>query len=218
MNRVKEGVLNYFMLFGSVSTLLCCALPALLVSLGLGAVMAGLATNVPGLIWVSENKIGVFIFAGALLAVNGFLLWTNRNAPCPVDPQLRDACTRGRKASRRLYFFSLAVFAVGFFFAFLAPILSEAASPSVKTFSVKVTNQGFEPASLDVASGTDTTLEVTRTTDETCATEIQIPSLKIRKSLPLNTKVMIPMGILKKGEIRFGCGMNMMEAATINVK
>lgn len=126
MARFKEAALNYFMLFGSMSTLICCALPALLVSLGLGAVMAGLATNVPGLIWASENKLWVFMFAGGMLTLNGVLLWVNRNAPCPVDLKLREACTRGRKASLRLYLFSLGVFAIGFFFAFLAPILSNA--------------------------------------------------------------------------------------------
>ena len=119
----KDSVITYFTLFGSMSTLICCALPALLVSLGLGAVMAGLASNVPGLMWVSENKVGVFVFAGSMLALNGFLLWRNRNAPCPIDPKLRDACIKGRRTSKNVYFISLAVFATGFFFAFIAPTL-----------------------------------------------------------------------------------------------
>lgn len=119
MNRVA----NFLTLFTSVSTLLCCALPALLVSLGLGAVMAGLASNVPGLIWVSENKTTVFIFAGVLLLGNGFWMWLNRNAPCPVDPELRAACTSGRRMSKIIYFVSLGVFATGTFFAYIAPQL-----------------------------------------------------------------------------------------------
>lgn len=123
MSRIRESVLNYFMLFGSLGTLVCCALPALLVSLGLGAVMAGLASNVPGLVWVSENKMIVFAFAGGMLALNGLLLWTNRNAPCPIDPKLRDACIRGRAFSRNYYFVSLAIFLTGAFFAFIAPSL-----------------------------------------------------------------------------------------------
>ncbi len=123
MTRFKDSLLNYFMLFGSMSTLICCALPALLVSLGLGAVLAGLASNVPALIWISEHKIQVFVFSGAMLALNGFLLWKNRNAPCPIDPQLRDACISGRKTSRNIYLISLLIFAVGFFFAYVAPLL-----------------------------------------------------------------------------------------------
>lgn len=123
MSRIREALLNYFMLFGSLGTLLCCALPALLVSLGLGAVMAGLASNVPGLVWASENKTGVFAFAGAMLAINGFLMWRNRNAPCPIDLKMRDACIRGRKFSRNFYYVSLAIFLLGAVFAFIAPLL-----------------------------------------------------------------------------------------------
>ena len=114
---------SFLTLFTSMSTLLCCALPALLVSLGLGAVMANLASNVPGLIWISEHKIGVFIFGGSMLAVNGTWLWINRNAPCPIDPRLREACMSGRRMSKIIYFVSLGVFATGAFFAYVAPFL-----------------------------------------------------------------------------------------------
>ncbi len=119
MNRV----IHYFTLFGSLSTLICCALPALLVSLGLGAVLAGVASNIPALIWISEYKTQVFIAAGAMLALNGFILWKNRNAPCPIDPELRDACMSGRKFSRNMYLLSLGVFLVGFAFAYVLPFL-----------------------------------------------------------------------------------------------
>ena len=123
MNKVRESVVSYLTLFGSMSTLICCALPALLVSLGLGAVMAGLASNVPGLIWASENKAILFGLSGIMLAGNGLLLWTNRNAPCPIDPKLRDACIKGRKTSKVFYFISLFVFLIGFGFAYILPII-----------------------------------------------------------------------------------------------
>lgn len=124
MNKAKNSLLSYFTLFGSVGTLVCCALPALLVSLGLGAVMAGLASNVPGLIWASENKTGVFSFAAGMLALNGLLLWHNRNAPCPIDPQLRDACNNGRRNAKIIYSISLAVFVTGVLFAYVFPLLN----------------------------------------------------------------------------------------------
>jgi hypothetical protein len=119
MTKIKEGLINYLTLFSSLSTLICCALPALLVSLGLGAVLAGLASNVPGLIWISENKPAVFAAAGVMLTLNGAWLWYNRNAPCPIDPKLRDACIKGRKTSLILYFVSLSIYLIGFFFAFI---------------------------------------------------------------------------------------------------
>ncbi|WP_413561376.1 hypothetical protein [Bdellovibrio sp. HCB209] len=117
----KNSFISYLTLFSSAGTLVCCALPALLVSLGLGAVLAGLATKVPGLIWISENKTQVFIFAAIMLTVNGLWMWFNRNAPCPIEPELRDACIRGRKFSARVYALSVTIFLIGVFFAFVAP-------------------------------------------------------------------------------------------------
>ena len=123
MTRIKDSFINYFTLFGSMSTLMCCAIPSLLVSLGLGAVLAGLASNMPALVWISEHKIQVFIFSGLMLTLNGLIIWKNKDAPCPIDPKLRNACISGRKTSRNLYFISLGVFLIGFFFAYVAPIL-----------------------------------------------------------------------------------------------
>ncbi|WP_413578519.1 hypothetical protein ACLVWU_08270 [Bdellovibrio sp. HCB290] len=119
----KNSFISYLTLFSSAGTLICCALPALLVSVGLGAVLAGLANNVPGLIWISEHKLQVFIFAAVMLSLNGVWLYLNRNAPCPIDPNLRDACIRGRKFSARVYAVSVVIFLVGIFFAFIAPNL-----------------------------------------------------------------------------------------------
>lgn len=123
MVKLKESILNYLTLFTSMGTLICCALPALLVSLGLGAVLAGLASQWPSLIWISEHKLQVFMLAGTMLSLNGLIMWFNRNAPCPIDPKLRDACIRGRSFSKNIYIFSLVVFITGFFFAYIAPKL-----------------------------------------------------------------------------------------------
>ncbi|SDN92892.1 hypothetical protein SAMN05216303_10145 [Rhodoferax sp. OV413] len=108
-------------LLASSSTLVCCALPALLVALGAGAVLSSLVSAVPQLVWLSEHKEGLFVFAGLMLAAGGALQWHNRVAPCPVDPALRQACLRTRKLSRRMYGLSLAVYLLGASFAFVLP-------------------------------------------------------------------------------------------------
>ena len=46
-------------------------MPALLVTIAGGAVMAGLASNVPGYIWLTQSKVLLFAIAGALLAGGG---------------------------------------------------------------------------------------------------------------------------------------------------
>lgn len=120
----KESITGYLGLFTSLSTLLCCALPALLVSLGLGASMITLTNAIPQIVWVGENKIYVFSFAFILLTISSVLTYKSRNAPCPIDPKLRDACLRGRKYSRNVLILSWVALSVGFFFAFIAQLLT----------------------------------------------------------------------------------------------
>ena len=117
---LKQTIMPFLSLFTSLGTLLCCALPALLVTLGAGAALAGLVSNVPWLISLSEHKVWVFGVAGFLLFGTGVLRYINRNAPCPVDPVAAKACTRLKNISKYMYWFSVAVYAVGFFFAFIA--------------------------------------------------------------------------------------------------
>ncbi len=110
-------------LAASSSTLVCCALPALLVALGAGAALSSLVSAVPQLVVLSEHKELVFAAAGLMLAASGALQWRNRSAPCPTDPALRRACLRTRAVSLRVYWASVALFAVGGWFAFVQPLL-----------------------------------------------------------------------------------------------
>ncbi len=114
---------SWLALFASSGTLVCCALPALLVALGAGAALSTLVSVVPGLVWLSEYKGLVFGIAGALLALSGALQWRNRFAPCPTDPALRHACLRTRKISARVYGLSLALYLLGGWMAFVQPWL-----------------------------------------------------------------------------------------------
>lgn len=86
-----------------------------------------------------------------------------------------------------------------------------------KTIELSVSEKGFDPKSIDVEAGSDVTLNVTRTTDDTCAKQIRIPSKDKKVNLPLNKPVKIALGKLAKGEIRFVCGMDM-ESGLIVVK
>lgn len=110
-------------LFASSGTLICCALPALLVALGAGAALSSLVAVFPGIVWVSEYKGTVFGVAGVMLGVGGLAQWRARSAPCPVDPILRRACLRTRRASALLYCLSVGLFAIGGWFAFVQPLL-----------------------------------------------------------------------------------------------
>jgi hypothetical protein len=112
-------------LFASSGTLVCCALPALFVALGAGAALSSLVSVFPQVVWLSEHKAGLFVFAGLALLASGLLQWRNRTAPCPTDPALRAACLKTRKTSWRVYAFSVLVYLVGGWFAFVQPWLME---------------------------------------------------------------------------------------------
>jgi hypothetical protein len=119
----QNAAASFLSLFTSGSTLICCALPALLVSVGAGAAMAGLVTTFPQIVWLSEHKVPLFAIAGVMLLGAGVMQWRARSLPCPADPALAAACTRARKWSFAIYLFSVVMFLTGFFFAFLAPII-----------------------------------------------------------------------------------------------
>jgi plastocyanin domain-containing protein len=79
-----------------------------------------------------------------------------------------------------------------------------------RTVELSVTDKGFEPSNITVKKGEPLHLVVTRKTDQTCATSIDIKDAGIRKELPLNQAVAIDFTPEKAGEIRYVCGMGMM--------
>src|ERR1700688_4938867 len=66
----RSGLLSYLSLFTSFGTLLCCALPSLLVLLGLGATVASFLSTVPWLVTLSHHKSWVFAISGLLITGN----------------------------------------------------------------------------------------------------------------------------------------------------
>jgi hypothetical protein len=124
MSRIfKEHVVPTVTLFTSMSTLVCCALPALFVMLGAGATLAGFITAVPQLTFFSEHKIAFFVFSAVMLSISGWLQYRARYAPCPVDPVMAANCMRTRTRSSVIYFISLILFVIGGLFAFILPAL-----------------------------------------------------------------------------------------------
>jgi hypothetical protein len=115
-------------LFTSFGTLICCALPALFVALGLGAAVAGLVSAVPQVVWLSEHKAGVFAGSALMIAAAAALHRASRNAPCPSDPIKAKACARLRTFSAAVLWIATIAWAAGAFMAFLAaPIFFGAA-------------------------------------------------------------------------------------------
>jgi mercuric ion transport protein len=123
----RSAVLNYFSLFTSLSTLLCCALPSLLVLFGLGASVASMLSFMPWLVTLSRHKQWTFAVSGVLIAlsfVNTYYVSPRiRAKECRADDP--SACEEASRLSKILIWVSAVIYAVGVFVAYaLGPILS----------------------------------------------------------------------------------------------
>jgi len=127
--RLRSGALSYLSLFTSLGTLLCCALPSLLVLFGLGATVATALAQAPWLVSMSHHKRWVFIVAGALISSNFVYLYAvapklqSRSGAC--DPNDPAACQAASRISRIVLWCSAALYLIGCFAAYiLGPILA----------------------------------------------------------------------------------------------
>lgn len=116
----RQTILPSLSLFTSIGTLLCCALPALLVTLGMGSVLAGLISSAPWVTAISTYKAPLFIGSGILIILATFAHWQSRNAPCPADPLKAKACAQLRKVSAVTLVVATILYLIGVFFAFIA--------------------------------------------------------------------------------------------------
>ena len=123
----RAALLNYFSLFSSFSTLICCALPSVLVLLGMGTTVASLLSAAPWLVSLSRHKIWTFSIAGVLIAMS--FVMTYLIAPRLREGEVCDAndpttCGEVSRLSRAILWGSAAIWSCGFFVAYLlGPIL-----------------------------------------------------------------------------------------------
>jgi mercuric ion transport protein len=120
-------LLSYFSLFTSLGTLLCCALPSLLVLFGLGASVASMLTFLPWLVTLSRHKQWTFALSGLLIGLgflNTYLIAPRFKSTGACEPG-DDACGVASKASKIVLWMSAAIYVVGFFVAYvLGPMFS----------------------------------------------------------------------------------------------
>jgi len=122
MDKLK-GLDNYsyirwLALFITSGTLVCCALPVLLVTMGFGAVVASLNYNIPGLIFLAEHKFWTLSIAGLLLVFLAWVIW-RPNQACPADAQLNQICQKSKRWNKRIFWLSVTIWITGFFFTVL---------------------------------------------------------------------------------------------------
>lgn len=116
-----KKAINFFALFGSLSTLLCCALPVTLVSIGMGATFASLTSTFPQIIWLGQYKGTLFILTGILLVLSFLLMKKSETMACPVDSDLQEACSTSKQWSKPLYWVTVIIYIIGLLFSYVLP-------------------------------------------------------------------------------------------------
>jgi mercuric ion transport protein len=122
MIKIKESLLPFFGLFTSISTILCCALPIILVTLGMGAVFASLTASFPFITWLAERSIYLFAIATILLLVGGYFIFIKPQT-CPSDKKLAEICNKTKKFNKIIWWVSVIILAISFFFKYILILL-----------------------------------------------------------------------------------------------
>jgi mercuric ion transport protein len=120
----RARAFGFLSLFTSAGTLICCALPSLLVLIGLGATVASIVSVAPWLVALSQHKDWVFAGSGVLIALNFVYVYglTPRlrvtHQACPPDAT-DPACGTAERLTRVVLWISAALYGVGFFSAYV---------------------------------------------------------------------------------------------------
>jgi hypothetical protein len=88
-------------------------------------------------------------------------------------------------------------------------------NPQVQSVTVRVTDGGYEPASLELKRDVTARVTFVRESKTTCGTEVVMPDYDIKRALPLNEPVVIEFTPRKSGEFAFTCGMGMLRGKVI---
>ncbi|MDE3180968.1 MAG: hypothetical protein KGM47_15080 [Acidobacteriota bacterium] len=119
---------NYLALFTSFGTLLCCALPSLLVLLGLGATVASFLSAMPWLVTLARHREIVFIVSGVLITGDFvYVYWLSPRMKadgqaCSIEDG-PTACDTATRVSRIALWAAATIYCIGVFVAYLfAPL------------------------------------------------------------------------------------------------
>ena len=116
MEKIIKSYLRWLTLFITSGTLLCCALPTLLVSLGFGAVVASLNYNIPELVFLAEYKIWTLSLSALLLLFLAWVVWRPKQS-CPAKPELVAHCQMTKRWNKSIFWLSVIIWSIGFFFS-----------------------------------------------------------------------------------------------------
>jgi len=96
-----------------------------------------------------------------------------------------------------------------------AAAVATAAAAGARAVPITVDAKGFSPSSVDVKKAEKVQLVFTRTSNDTCATEVVFPDINVKKDLPLNKAVAIDVPTDATRTLTFQCGMGMFKSKVV---
>ena len=106
----KLTILTLSSLFASLSMCICCALPAFLLLLGGGPVLAYIYSSFPKLILIEKYSLLLFIISGSLIITSGIIKIRNRNHSCPTDTTEEKSCTSLQCFNKYIYILYISIY------------------------------------------------------------------------------------------------------------
>ena len=106
----KLTILTLSSLFASLSMCICCALPAFLLLLGGGPVLAYIYSSFPKLILIEKYSLLLFIISGSLIITSGIIKIRNRNHSCPTDSTEEKSCTSLQCFNKYIYILYISIY------------------------------------------------------------------------------------------------------------
>lgn len=115
---MKDKLISILALFCSTGTLICCVLPAVVATLAGGAAVGAMLTMFPWLIPLSQDKLWIFVGAGILIVINGFLvLRPHGKLACTITGG--KGCEITEKFSKYSFWVAVVIYSIGFGFSYL---------------------------------------------------------------------------------------------------
>lgn len=122
MKNLVKNIVHLLSLFGSFSTLFCCALPVLFVTLGIGTTFASITAVFPQIHWVTEHKTLLFIVTGILLVISYILMKYSENLSCPIEAEVkREACQNTKHLTKWIFWIAVGMYGAGGLFSYIVP-------------------------------------------------------------------------------------------------
>lgn len=114
----KDGLFSFLALFCSFSTLFCCALPIIFISIGAGAAFASLSAKLPFVSFLGEYALSLFILSFIFLLIAGYFVFM-RPQSCPTNKKLTAICKKSKKIAKIVFFIACLILVTSFFFKYI---------------------------------------------------------------------------------------------------